>query len=781
MQEVAAAAGPLTPEDCRSLLPPDVATDVATAVIELSGGDPAALRELTATLTPEQRRGYAPPPAALPFDGPLGSRIRAELTALPEATRLLLLLAAADPPASLADVLTAAASLTPAGSTPTGSTPANIGLGDLADAERAGLVVVSGETVRFGSKVLRGAAYLGESVRMRQIAHLALAEVLTRQGRELPALLHRAAATVGRDRAIAAALTRAAATAAPVDAFRALRYAAELAPNPADRDDALLGAARAAWLAGRPHDAGPLIRRVERARVRARGLIAGMRPDAPSSRGMLLDVAAELGPGDPVAALDALSLAGEAAGDPGERGRYATLAHRVLAARCGDEPVAVALAYHHVAGLARMASDDEAGAFASFRAELDLAGRTPPPVADPVPLIRAATAGILVGDARRAAAFAGRAALLAREAGARTLTPRALELVVLAGLAAGDYDAATEAALDGAATAQATGQPPLAGTHLALLAVLSALVGDRASGLTRIQHATGSDQGDPTRIPRATGSDQGDPTRIPRATGSDQGRLTRIPWATGADQVRPIVDWALALLDLVDGRPGAAAERLRGVVAGRGSVLLRTAVVPHLLEAAGPEPALGDVAAAFDVWAGRTGQTGWLALRDRCRALRTRDGEAAAEHFHAALRRTGEGGFPRAHTELLYGRLLRSRRRHVEARAHLRRAAETFRSLGAEPWAAQSVRELRAAGERVRPPGAAGASGAARERPAVLETGVLTAQQERIAVLVAEGATNREVAQELHLSPRTVDHHLRNIFARLGVRSRTEMAHRLTC
>lgn len=52
----------------------------------------------------------------------------------------------------------------------------------------------------------------------------------------------------------------------------------------------------------------------------------------------------------------------------------------------------------------------------------------------------------------------------------------------------------------------------------------------------------------------------------------------------------------------------------------------------------------------------------------------------------------------------------------------------------------------------------------------------LTAQQERIAALVAGGATNREVAQEMHLSPRTVDHHLRNVFARLGVRSRTEMA-----
>ena len=57
--------------------------------------------------------------------------------------------------------------------------------------------------------------------------------------------------------------------------------------------------------------------------------------------------------------------------------------------------------------------------------------------------------------------------------------------------------------------------------------------------------------------------------------------------------------------------------------------------------------------------------------------------------------------------------------------------------------------------------------------------GDLTAHQERIARLVADGATNREIAQQLFLSPRTIDHHLRNVFARLGVRSRTELVRRL--
>ncbi|MFI1990291.1 LuxR C-terminal-related transcriptional regulator [Actinoplanes sp. NPDC020271] len=728
---------PLPADECRALLSlhaPDLTDDVTVALTELSGGNPAALTDLAHSLSPAQRRGYAPPPDTLPRDSPLRHRLLAELEALPAATRTLLRLAACEPPPPLPVLL------------------AHGRLSDLAPAEHAGLITVDDDHVRFGSPVSRSVTYHGMTAVARQAAHLALAEASTGRGRHLDALLHHAAATSSDDAALAAALTQAAAPAAPAFATEALRYAAQLTPDPAARDAALLDAARAAWLAGRPHRATQLLRTAEHTathltgpapgthvrarrsaetRLRARGLAAEMRPDEPASREILMDVAADIGDADPVTALDALALAGEAACLAGEQGRYITLAQRIVAGQRGDESPPVAMAYHHVAGLAELALGHEDAAFERFRRELTLAGS----VAEPIPLIRAATAGIIVGDARGATGAAGRAAVLAGAGGAHSLVPRALELAALAGMASGDYDAATTAALDGVALARGTGQTALAGTHLGLLAVLAALVGDRDSGQARIRAATGT------------------------------------------DQARPLCEWALALLDLVDGRPLAAAERLRVVVTGppgRGSVLLHVAVVPHLLEAAGPEPALNRVAAAFDDWAGRTGQSGWLALRDRCRALRTRDGEAAEAHFRSALRRAGESGFPRAHTELLYGRLLRRRRRHVAAREHLRRAAETFRLLGAEPWAAQSVRELRAAGERSGPEMIAAAP--------VRGDGdaVLTAQQLRIATLVAEGATNREVAQELHLSTRTVDHHLRNVFARLGVRSRTEMAHLLT-
>ncbi|MEU4622720.1 LuxR C-terminal-related transcriptional regulator [Actinoplanes sp. NPDC023801] len=711
---------PLGPVAARRILAahaPDLAEDVAGTLIEIAAGHPGALTDLVRGLTPEQRRGYAPPPESLPPDSPLRRRLAAELDALPATTRELLLFAAAAPGAAPDSILAAA--------------PGTPELADFAPAERRGLVTVTAAGVHFRGPLMRAVAYAEMPVARRRTAHAALAEVLESRGARLPALLHRAAATTGPDAALSRDLAGAARSADPAVAAEARRYAAGLCPTAAERAGLLLDAARSAWLAGRPHQAGMLIRRIPAAggtaRVRARALTAEMSlPESrPGARDVLLDVAAELAETDPGTALEALALAGESACRSGEQDRYAALARRVAAGEHGDEPPAVTLAFRHVAGLARIAEGDEYASFAPLRQAVALADR----VAEPGPLLRAATSGILIGDARRAAALAGRAAVLAREAGASVLVPQALELAALAGMASGDYTAANEAAMDGAAVARGTGQPVLAAAHLAVLAVLAALVGDRDTALHRIA-------------------------------------------SVGDGPSRPLCEWALALLDLVDGRCPAAAERLLAVVSGPpgpGSALLRVAVVPHLLETAaqsGARAAVEPVASAFDRWAGRTGQPAWLALRDRCRALRADDGETAARHFDAALAHEGEGGFPRAHTELLYGRMLRRRRRNMEARTHLRRAAETFQLLDAAPWAEQSVRELRAAGERVETPQPSG--------PA------LTAQQERIASLVAGGATNREVAQELHLSPRTVDHHLRNVFARLGVRSRTEMARMLT-
>ncbi|MFF5083786.1 LuxR C-terminal-related transcriptional regulator [Actinoplanes sp. NPDC000266] len=759
----------LSEESCRELLrrrAPGITDDVAAGLLDIAHANPAALVDLATALTPEQRRGYAALPATLPPDSGLRRRLRDELASLPLRTRTLLLLAATEPGARPAELLAAAERMA--------GEAQGVRLSDLDLADRAGLVTVGEDGVRFTPAVARSVVFEEEPLGRRHAAHLALAGVFGGGGRRLPALVHLAAVEVGPDEELARELLAAAEGAPPIAAAVAQRRAAELSAAPGAAAAALLAAARSLMAAGRTHEAGLLVRRAGKlrgsasVRARARGALAeiNLRSAPGAAQEVLLDVAAELLPADPRGALDALLLAGDACSRTGEPGRYPELA-RQAAARFADErskagrelvtaraaadargpapvvrdldaarhqltakhqamtldearAVDLAMALHHVAGVADLMTGADEAAFGHLREVLRLAERT----ADPAGLIRAANTGIVLGQDKRAARLAGRAAGLARESGAHALVPAALEVAAFADLAAGRYDHATASALDGAAVARGAGRPDLADTHLALLGLLAAFVGDRESAAERLAATRHADA-----------------------------------------EVRGLGDWAEALLDLVAGRQAAAAERLAGVFAG-GSLILRVAITPHLLEASahlGPETTAPEGTSVFDQWAGRTRQSGWLALRSRCRALTAADHDAAEDHFREALGwhgRDDDPGFARAHTELLYGRHLRRRRRPAEARDHLRRAVDTFHRLDAGPWAEQAMRELRAAGAKVDPVG---------RTP-------LTAQQERIAGLVAEGATNREVARQLHLSPRTIDHHLRNVFARLGVRSRTELA-----
>ena len=142
------------------------------------------------------------------------------------------------------------------------------------------------------------------------------------------------------------------------------------------------------------------------------------------------------------------------------------------------------------------------------------------------------------------------------------------------------------------------------------------------------------------------------------------------------------------------------------------------------------------------------------------------DSPAAAEEFFSLALGTEPGQdrpFERARTHLAYGEFLRRSRRRVDAREQLRAALQTFEDLGAEPWVQRAELELRASGET------------ARKRDASTSV-ALTAQERQIASSVAQGLSNREVAAELFLSPRTIDFHLRNVFAKTGITSRGELA-----
>jgi DNA-binding NarL/FixJ family response regulator len=117
----------------------------------------------------------------------------------------------------------------------------------------------------------------------------------------------------------------------------------------------------------------------------------------------------------------------------------------------------------------------------------------------------------------------------------------------------------------------------------------------------------------------------------------------------------------------------------------------------------------------------------------------------------------------RARTKLAFGEHLRRGRKRVDARRHLRAALVLFDELGATPWADRAAQELRASGETAR----------RRDNTTVTE---LTAQERQVATLVRQGLSNRDAAAQLFVSHRTVEFHLRNVFSKLGISSRAELA-----
>jgi DNA-binding NarL/FixJ family response regulator len=116
-----------------------------------------------------------------------------------------------------------------------------------------------------------------------------------------------------------------------------------------------------------------------------------------------------------------------------------------------------------------------------------------------------------------------------------------------------------------------------------------------------------------------------------------------------------------------------------------------------------------------------------------------------------------------ARAHLLYGEWLRRERRRAEARDQLRTAHGMLEAIGMEAFAERARRELRATGET------------ARKRADATSDRQLTAQERQIAQLACDGMSNPEIGARLFLSARTVQYHLGNIFAKLGISSRTQL------
>jgi len=328
-------------------------------------------------------------------------------------------------------------------------------------------------------------------------------------------------------------------------------------------------------------------------------------------------------------------------------------------------------------------------------------------------------------------AHASRAVDLARERGGVTTLPIALQEQAAQLIGRSRFELAYAAADEGRRLALDVGQSLLAGWNLWYLAEIDALRGEEE----RVhEHVEG--------LQALTGSSR------PTVVGKFVGR-------------------ALGLLELGLGRPAEALDHLLVPISTvrPESHPLVVLGVPDAVEAAVRADRFGDLAARlrlYEDWVRSFPNDARLALLARCRAV-VDDAEAEPHYARAIELGAALSPFDRARTELLYGEWLRRQHRRIDARAHLRSALETFDQLGVPPWAARARAELRASGETAR-----------KRDPSTRDQ--LTPQELQIARLVSTGKTNPEVAAQLFLSPRTIDYHLRKVFAKLEITSRAELA-----
>jgi DNA-binding CsgD family transcriptional regulator len=719
----AGAAGELLTEQS----PAGLAPEVRARLIEATQGNPLALLELPRSLSADQLAGRAPLPDPLPVSAGVERVFLERVRRLPEPTQTLLLAAAAEETGDPAVILRAGRAL--------GS-----GVQALGMAEAAGLLRVAEGRIRFHHPLVRSAVYRGATLDQRQAIHQALAAALPGEEHADRRAWHRAAAAIEPDPDVADELERSAGRARRrggyAAAARALERSAELTPAEEPRSRRLADAADAAWLAGQPDRALGLLDRaaagVSGPRLRAdvahlRGVIELRRGVPADAFTILAAGSAEIAPVDPVKALAMLLPASEAATYAGDVGLTIEAARRAAALPRGEQRIDQ-FTLGLLVGIGSILEGDTARGAPLLREAIVLAQTFD----DPGRLGFAGAAARYLGDDTATHDFYARAVARARATGELVLLPYLLESLAVAEVAAGRYVAATASASEGLRLAGETGQESSVCRNLSTLALLAALQGRedacRSSAAEALERA----------VPRGL--------RLQAASAT----------------------WALALLDLAANRPAEALDRL-GTLAGgseTGHPVIALLSVPDLVEAAvrADQTERGQTAlAGFEQWAAHTAPPWALALVPRCRGLLSA-GAAADRHFTEALRLHGLSSrpFDRARTQLLYGEALRRARRRVDAREHLRAAFTTFERLGASPWAERARTELRVSGETAR-----------QRDPSTLDQ--LTPQELQVVRFVGQGATNREVAAQLFLSPRTIDYHLRQIFTKLGISSRAEL------
>jgi len=722
------ALGGLPDADARDLLAADARGPlderVRDQIVAEAHGSPQVLTDLL--------RGLAPVRLAGGFGLPdmpqrsTAATVHQQVSSLPAQTRLLLLLAAADPTGDPVLVLRAAGKM---GIPPEAVYPA-------AEAD----LLTFGARVVFRQPAVRSAAYQSAPQRDRRAAHCALARATTQPGAEDRRAWHRGKATLGPDEDVAAELERTAVQAQARGGLPAraafLESAVLLTADTQQRSRRALAAAAAMLHAGEPDGAARLLDltagEIPDDHWRARAdLIRARLAFARSRNGqvprLLLDAAQRLDRSDAAqvrgACLDAFRAVTFAGGLAAPGGTVTDVASAAAEAPNGGPAGPAGLLLD---GLAAYLSGERAAGAATLRQALSGLGREMTAAAELrwLPLARAVA--LYLWDDTAWDSLASRCASLARATGAVDDLPLALDSLACLHLLRGELGAAESLTAEARMAAEATGSRP---SPTGVLGV-AALRGQRDLALGLIDGAARD------------------------AELRDEG--------LGIAAAK----WASAVLHNGLGQYGTALSAAEDAVRYAGSAPLAGWAAAELVEAAvrSGQPGRGAAAMRGLSLSASAAGTDWaLGVQARSLALLS-DGAAAEDWYRAA---TGHLGRSRARVDLarahlLYGEWLRRENRRVDAREQLRRAHEALDAIGADAFAERARRELLATGETV------------RKRTTAADRD-LTAQEAQIAARARDGQTNTQIGTELFLSPRTVEWHLRKVFAKLGITSRRQL------
>jgi DNA-binding CsgD family transcriptional regulator len=731
----AITVGGLPDAEARELLasvvhgPLDV--QVADRILADTHNNPLALAELGAEYTAEQLAGHAALPEPLPLGQRLRDRFLRKVRDLPPDAQAFVLLAAADVTGERSRLWRAAAQ---AGIDADAAAAA---------ADAAGILEFSSSSVRFRYPLLRSAAYHGATDGDRRRAHTALSETANLEGDLDQRAWHRAAAAIVPDEEIASELQHAAERARDrggcTSAAALLRRSAELTPDDGARAKREVALAGAELKVGHPEQARELVRAaiprltddVARGLAkRLNGEILFAEGNAAQAAVILADASWAFAP-DARLARDTLLEALEAAiwAGPAETREIASAAQALPPAPSPPTVTDLLLEGY----CARLTAGYTASvgplraAVAALRAD-DL---------DPAVGLRWFWLGIRAAgslwDEQAVFDLSDRWVRTARALGALTILPVALKFLAISDWLAGRFDDAEARWAETRELLAENHRPQMLGidsrSNGLLLAYRGHLTEARAAGVAQIHESTARGQQGP----------------------ADVGR------------------YIVAVADLFGGDYDAATSTALSVI-DDDAVFTAEASLSELVEAATRAGNREAAATAYETLSQRALAAGtpWaLGLRARCQALLDDSGHAEDAYLEslsqlARSRATVE----LARTHLLYGQWLRRAKRRRDARQELRTAQDMFAAMGADYFTEVAGTELRATGERAR----------ARTPETTFD---LTPQEAHVAGLAAGGASNNEIAAQLFLSPSTVDYHLRKVFRKLNVTSRTQLARSL--